>query len=481
MNVYRFAPSPTGFLHVGGARTAIFNWLSAKHSGGKFLLRIEDTDEKRSSSEFTQQIIESLNWLGLSWDESPTFQSQRKQRYLEIVNKLIVDKKAYHCFCIPEELKQKRVIAEKNKNDYVYDKTCLNLSSDVVQSKLDANQPFTIRLKTNAGFLTYDDKVMGNISTEIHLIGDIILVRSDGTPVYQLAVVVDDHDMEVTDVVRGADHLANTSKQILIMQALGWDIPQFAHLPLILGPDKKRLSKRHGATSVEEFKKNGYLPEALFNYLCLLGWSSGDDAEIFNNEDLINEFKLENVNKSNAVFDEQKLKWMNGKYISSLSGGALLDLSGEYRKFKNPLNLEEKKSTQKLADLVKLRAETLNDFEERMHFYYHEPKSYNEKGIKKYFGVDSVNILSQINQNLELENNFIAERIEAILRNLAEELNTNASIIIHPLRLALTGDIASPGIFEIVEILGKVKVSKRLNNAIDFIEANINKLSVELF
>ena len=473
MNVYRFAPSPTGFLHVGGARTAIFNWLLAKQSGGKFLLRIEDTDEQRSSSEFTHQIINSLKWLSLDWHDSPIYQSQRKKRYLEVVNKLVAENKAYQCFCAPDELKQKREIAEKNKSDYVYDKTCLNLSDAEVQAKLAENLPYTIRLKTGSGSLTYNDKVMGIVKNDIHLIGDFILVRSNGSPVYQLAVVVDDHDMGVTDVIRGADHLANTPKQILIMQALNWDIPQFAHLPLILGPDKKRLSKRHGSTSVEEFKKNGFLSEALFNYLCLLGWASGDDTEIFNIEELINEFKLENVNKSNAVFDEQKLKWMNAKYISSLPGRALLNLSNEYRQLEDSIKLEEKKSTEKLADLVKLRAETLNDFEDRLYFYYNEPKSYNEKGIKKYFGFDSINLLQQINQILNLENDFETEKIENIVRNLADEFNISAAKLIHPLRLALTGDIASPGIFEIIEILGKDKVCKRINNAIVFIKSKI--------
>jgi len=330
MNVYRFAPSPTGFLHVGGARTAIFNWLLAKKSKGKFLLRIEDTDSQRSSDEFTQQIISSLKWLGIDWDGAPLFQSQRKSRYLEIANHLLTENKAYRCFCTPEELKKKREIAEKNKDDYVYDKACLNLSPQDLQLKMNNELPFTIRLKTDDGLLIYNDKIMGDISTEKRLIGDFILARSDGTPVYQLAVVVDDHDMEITHVIRGADHLANTPKQILILKALNWDIPQYAHLPLILGPDKKRLSKRHGATSVEEFKQNGYLTQAMFNYLCLLGWASGDDSEIFSQIEMVNTFDLSNVNNSNAVFDELKLKWMNAKYISQLSAKELLKLSEEY-------------------------------------------------------------------------------------------------------------------------------------------------------
>ncbi|MCK5031977.1 MAG: glutamate--tRNA ligase [Calditrichia bacterium] len=473
MNVYRFAPSPTGFLHVGGARTAIFNWLLAKQTHGKFLVRIEDTDSKRSSAEFTQQIINSLKWLEIDWDDTPLFQSQRKSRYLEIVDRLLAEKNVYHCFCTPEELKQKREIAEKIKGDYVYDKTCLNLSESQVQSRLAEKQEFTIRIKSGAGTLIYHDKIMGEISTEIKLIGDFIIVRSDGNPVYQLAVVVDDHDMGITDVIRGADHLANTPKQILILKALNWNVPQFAHLPLILGPDKKRLSKRHGSTSTEEFKKNGYLPEALFNYLCLLGWASGDDIEIFYREELINKFSLENVNKSNAVFDGQKLKWMNAKYISQMSSDSLLHMSSEFNSEKESMTADEIGSLLKLVDLVKLRAETINDFDKRMNFYYHDPEFYSEKGVKKYFHPKTIQMLQAIMDKLDNEKDFHHDRIENIIRNMAEELKQSAAKLIHPLRLALTGDIASPGIFEIIEILGKNKVNIRINNAIQYIKSNI--------
>jgi len=474
MNVYRFAPSPTGFLHVGGARTAIFNWLLAKKSKGKFLLRIEDTDSQRSSDEFTQQIISSLKWLGIDWDGAPLFQSQRKSRYLEIANHLLTENKAYRCFCTPEELKKKREIAEKNKDDYVYDKACLNLSPQDLQLKMNNELPFTIRLKTDDGLLIYNDKIMGDISTEKRLIGDFILARSDGTPVYQLAVVVDDHDMEITHVIRGADHLANTPKQILILKALNWDIPQYAHLPLILGPDKKRLSKRHGATSVEEFKQNGYLTQAMFNYLCLLGWASGDDSEIFSQIEMVNTFDLSNVNNSNAVFDELKLKWMNAKYISQLSAKELLKLSEEYLLKEKKLSKDEISSVEKLAELVILRAETVIDFEQRMLFYYNDPESYKEKGIKKHFHVDAIQWLEEVNLRLKEEMDFSINKIEQIIRGVADQLGISAGKLIHPIRLALTGDIASPGIFEIIEILGKDKVDKRISNAIQFINSMQN-------
>ena len=474
MNVYRFAPSPTGYLHVGGARTAIFNWLLARQTKGKFLLRIDDTDAKRSSDEFTKQIIISLKWLGLEWEDSPLYQSKRKSRYLEIVNQLIESKKAYYCFCSPEELKTKRQIAEKNKDDYVYDKTCLNLSDVEVKSLIAANKEFTIRIKSEEGSLVFHDKIMGEISTDIRLIGDFIIVRSDGNPVYQLAVVVDDHDMGITDVIRGADHLANTPKQILILKALNWNIPIFAHLPLILGPDKKRLSKRHGATSVDEFKEKGYLSEVLFNYLCLLGWSPGDDSETFNIEELIHKFKLENVNKSNAVFDEQKLKWMNAKYISQMPAKSLLHLSSDFISRKEAMTENDKNSAIKLAELVKIRAETVNDFEQRMNFFYNDPEEYNERGIKKYFQPDTIQMFQTVLDKLNNEIEFRAEKIEIIIRNLEDDFKLSASQLIHPLRLALTGDIASPGIFEIIEILGKTKVNNRIRNATRYINSTID-------
>lgn len=468
MNIYRFAPSPTGYLHVGGARTAIFNWLLAKQSGGKFFLRIEDTDAQRSSNEYINQILNSLKWLGLDWEEPLLFQSNRKDRYLEVVKALLEKNKAYYCFCSPQELKQKREIAEKNKDDYVYDKTCRTLSQVEIQKRLEQNLPFTIRLKTGEGDISYNDKIMGKISSEIQLIGDIILIRSDGNPVYQLAVVVDDHDMGVTDIIRGADHIANTAKQILIFKALQWDVPQFGHLPLILGQDKKRLSKRHGATAVEEFKNKGILSQALFNYLCLLGWAPGDDMEIFSKEKLIHEFKLENVNKSNAVFDEKKLFWMNAKYISEIPVDSLLELNSEF--VANKMDENEIKSVKKLAKLVKIRAESVNDFNQRMHFFYNDPTVYNEKGIRKYFNIDSLMFLQGLMEGFGNLVNFTAENIEKVIREFAEENNESAAKIIHPLRLALTGDVASPGIFEIVEILGEQKVNRRLKKAIGFIK-----------
>jgi len=475
MNVYRFAPSPTGFLHIGGARTAIFNWLSARKENGKFILRIEDTDRNRSSDKYTKQILSSLKWLGLDWDENPVFQSERENRHIEIANKLLKCKKAYHCFCTPEELAENRKIAEKNKTEYIYDGKCRNLTDSAVQQKIDAGIPYSVRLKTDHTNVQVTDKVLGNVTFAVKEFGDFIILRSNGTPVYQLAVVVDDHDMCVTEVVRGADHLSNTPKQILLYEALGWSIPNFVHLPLILGPDKKRLSKRHGSTSVEEFRDKGYLPDALFNYLCLLGLSTGSDSEIFSKDNLIKEFNLDNVNNSNAVFDEKKLIWMNAKYISQKSAEELLNLSKEYNARENELEDIQKHSAQQLAELVKLRAETIVDFDQRMNFFYSSPQQFNEKGEKKYFNQDTSAQLQLVCDKLDPIDDFIPAMIEHVIRNLADELQISAGNLIHPLRLALTGDIASPGIFEIISILGKSEANKRIKNAIEY----IHKLKLE--
>lgn len=470
-NVYRFAPSPTGFLHIGGARTAIFNWLLARKNKGKLLLRIEDTDKARSSAEFIDQILNSLKWLGMDWDDEPVYQSQNEQRHIDIANSLLKNNKAYRCFCSPEILKEKRLIAEKNKSEYIYDGTCRILSENQVDENISRGLKYSIRLKTYPGDTKFEDSVMGEISLNTKEFGDFIIVRSNGTPVYQLAVVVDDHDMGVTDVVRGADHLLNTPKQQLIYNAMNWKIPIFAHLPLILGTDKKRLSKRHGSTSVEEFRSNGILPEAMFNYLCLLGWSGGDDREIYKKKELIESFSIEGINNTNAIFDEKKLMWLNGKYLSVSESEYLLKKTTKFVSEERKISESQKISLRKLSELVKIRAKTLNEFENGLDFFYNSPETYNEKGIKKYFCTDtSISLLENTKKTLELVTDFSIENIEKNIRDLAESSGVSAAKIIHPLRLALTGDIASPGIFEIIELLGKKETLHRIECAIQFIK-----------
>ena len=323
----RFAPSPTGYLHVGGARTALFNWLLARRSGGVFVLRIEDTDTERSSDEMVDGILDGLRWLGLDWDEGPKiggphgpyFQSERIDRHRAMAQALVAKGDAYYCYCTTEELKAKREAGEAASGGWVYDRTCLALSTAEVAAREAERRPRAIRFKVPAGATRFDDLVHGPIEFDGAHIEDFVIVRSDGQPTYQLSVVSDDVEMKITHVVRGDDHISNTPKQILLYQAVGAEVPRFAHVPLILGPDKKRLSKRHGATSVTEYARQGYLPEAMFNFLALLGWSPGGNDEVFSRGELTDRFALEGISGGNAVFNVEKLEWFNQQHIMRLA------------------------------------------------------------------------------------------------------------------------------------------------------------------
>jgi glutamyl-tRNA synthetase len=476
--VYRFAPSPSGYLHVGGARTALFNWLLARKERGKFLLRIEDTDRERSSAESVQHIFQSLTWLGLEWDREPVFQSQNLARHKDVVDQLLDKKKAYFCFCTKEILEEQKIIAREQKISYLYDGRCKKLTSEQVQTNFKEDISCTVRLEIPNGITRFRDGVHGEIGVKNMEIDDFVILRSDKTPVYHLAVVVDDHDMAVTHVVRGDDHLSNTLKQILLYQALDWPIPQFSHLPLILGPDKLRLSKRHGASSVEEFRCQGILPQALFNYLSLLGWAPGDDRELMEKEELIERFSIERVSKANAVFDQQKLIWMNGKYLTQLTNDTIISLLKSGMEKNHLSEIESNfEPFSHLIDLVKERARTMADIKSNIEYFFSDPMVYDEKGIAKYFSdPSSSQILKELNSCLSDVEDFTAMSLEKKIRSYAQEKEMNAAIIIHPLRLALTGRIASPGIFEIIEILGRVKVNRRIVNAISFIGSKINQL-----
>jgi glutamyl-tRNA synthetase len=469
--VYRFAPSPTGYLHVGGARTAIYNWLLAKSQSGKFLLRIEDTDSDRSTKESVRQIFSSLDWLGVNWDADVVYQSQRLKRHQEIVNELFSSGHAYPCFCTQSELARKRENAQKNKENFFYDGTCRGLTKQEIEHKKSSGLAFSIRLKVGSGGTKYTDGVHGDVSVANDEIGDFIISRSDGTPVYQLAVVVDDHDMCVTHIVRGDDHISNTPKQILIYMALNWPVPQFSHLPLILGEDKIRLSKRHGASSVEEFKEQGILTSALFNYLCLLGWAPGDDREILNKDELIASFSIERISKGNAVFDYQKLLWMNAKYIANSTNEEILALIFNYYDEQARIKIKDNRERfQVVVELLKPRAKTLIDFISNSLFYFSDPKDYEQKGVEKFFVKPEVSgHLDNLSELLSDENKYELDNLEQIIRGYAADKDLGAGKIIHPLRLALTGKTTSPGIFEIIKVLGKETVQRRIKNAIKFI------------
>jgi len=472
-NAYRFAPSPTGLLHVGGARTAIFNWLLARRDNAKFLLRIEDTDEKRSSQESLDQILNSLDWLDIKWDGSPVFQSKQKERHMQIAGELLEMGNAYRCFCTPEMLQSERKIAEENKKAFLYDGRCRHLDASQIESHLKNNQLFTLRLKIDEGETTFKDCIRGNVTVNHTELDDFVILRSDGSPIYHLAVVVDDHDMGITHVVRGDDHLSNTPKQILIYKALGWKIPVYAHVPLICGFDGARLSKRHGATAVEEFREKGFLSDVLFNYLCLLGWATGDDRELMSRNEIVSLFSLDRISKKDAIFDEKKLIWMNGKYLSQQGTDCILGLlcpkltDEEKIKIKN-----DRENFLSLLELVKVRAQTIDEIYENIEFYFVDPGSYEEKGVDKYFRSDNtLDLLDRLNSLMEIENNFDTENLEIIVRNLAENMRVKAGILIHPLRLALTGRTTSPGIFEVMQILGRDTVIRRIDKAIEFIKS----------
>ncbi len=480
----RFAPSPTGVLHVGGARTAIFNWLLARQSKGKFLLRIEDTDQQRSTEASTRQIVNSLQWLGLNWDGPIVFQSQNQERHRQVAQQLLEQGKAYRCFCSREELEAKRQQFAALKINKRYDGTCRHLTPEEIQQKLEQKLPFAIRFKVPAGSVTFNDLVHGKTQINNDTLDDFIIVRSDGTPVYQLAVVVDDHDMGINLVLRGDDHLSNTNKQILLYQALGWQPPQFAHVPLILGPDKNRLSKRHGATSVEEFREQGILAEALFNYLCLLGWSAGDDREFFSKDELIRIFSIQRITRTAAVFDHPKLLWMNAKYLAQKDAKTLLQHVRPFLEaWKIDLqNVQTDARFLYLIDLQKIRSQTLKELAKGLLLYFRDPEEYEDKGVRKFFRKPgALTLLKELHhffaqQPADFFNDIAL--IEQKLRQLAEKKQISAAKLIHPLRLALTGSTASPGIFELIYVLNSKKVLTRLKNAINYVE-KMNDLDVK--
>ncbi|MCH8288504.1 MAG: glutamate--tRNA ligase [Candidatus Marinimicrobia bacterium] len=461
----RFAPSPTGHLHVGGARTALFNFLFAKNHEGKFLLRIEDTDKKRSETGLTDEILRSLQWLGLKWDEETVYQSTRIEEYSANALKLLETGHAYRCFCKPEELDIKRKKAQKEKRQYKYDKTCRHLDEGEINNRIDSGIEFSLRFSTpEEGTTGLNDLVYGEIEFKNSEIDDFIIVRRDGTPTYQLAVVTDDSEMGITHVIRGDDHLSNTPKQINIFNALGLDIPVYAHLPMIMGADGKRLSKRHGAASVIDFQKEGIFPEALLNHLALLGWSPKDDTELMSIDELIRRFQIEQVSRKNAIFDYKKLLWMNGQHLSSKPTDELILI---LRKKWETSDGRDKSYYAKVAEIVKTRANSTSELLEFSAYFFEDPKKYDEKAMRKYWSGEDVNErIRLLKESLDDLTEFSEENLEGIVRSEADSLDIKAALLIHPVRLALTGYGVSPGLFVIMELLGKSVVIRRLDNAL---------------
>jgi len=469
-SVVRFAPSPTGYLHIGGARTALFNYLFARNTGGRFLLRIEDTDRERSTPEAVEAILEGLRWLGLEWDDEILFQSQGRERHVETANRLLEKGAAYKCFCTPEELETRRRLTRAEKRDFVYDRTCLGLSPEQTQRLAQQGKPFVVRFKIPEGTTGYDDLVHGKVGFSNETIDDFILLRSDGTPTYQLAVVADDIHMGITHIIRGDDHISNTPKQILLYRALKSPVPQFAHVPLILGPDKKRLSKRHGATSLTEYRGRGILSPALFNFLALLGWTPGEDREILSREEIISLFSIEDINKKSAVFDQTKLEWMNGRYLSMMKAEEILELVRE--DFEAAGLLKEGGAVEtshilRVIDTIKDRCRLTGDFLPRSRCFFPVELEYDPKAVAKHWKNNSGKLLITLAEELNKVENWSEEPLEAVLRSLAEKLQISASKLIHPLRLAITGTSVSPGIFVTMALSGKRLTLSRIREAVE--------------
>ena len=479
MTRVRFAPSPTGYLHVGGARTALFNWLYARRHGGTFVLRIEDTDAERSSWEMVAGIVDGLRWLGLDWDEGPDtggphapyFQSQRLEKYRAAAAALVASGHAYYCYCAPETLQQKRQAAEAAGGGWIYDRTCCSLSDEQRAKHESANAPRAVRFKVPEGRTSFADLVHGPIDFDNANIEDFVVLRSDAQPTYHLSVVVDDIDMEITHVVRGDDHISNTPKQVLIYGAFGRKPPAFAHVPLILGPDKKRLSKRHGATSVMEYHRLGYLPEAMVNFLALLGWSPGGDQELFSKGDLIGRFALEGISGGNAVFNPEKLDWFNQQHMLRLETSELArrvePALREQGLWQEDYSGERQEWFFALLDLFKSRIKKLDQFGIEARPLLSDDVAYDEAAVTKHLEKRELRgPLSDLIEAWDSEEPFVAATLEQQLRETAEKHQVKAASLIHATRVAVTGRAASPGLFEVLELAGRPRVLERLRRAL---------------
>jgi len=473
----RFAPSPTGYLHVGGARTALFNWLYARKTGGTFVLRIEDTDRERSSDEMTRAILDGMTWLGIDWDEGPFHQADGFPQHREAAFRLLEQGKAYRCFLALEELQRRRAEAETTGQSYRYDRSWSACTPEESEARSAAGEPFTIRFRVPDGVTEWDDVVHGPTRFQNEDIEDFIILRSDGTPIYNLAVVCDDIAMRITHVLRGDDHLSNTPRQILLYRALDAEVPTFGHLPMILGPDGKRLSKRHGATAVGEYSEQGILPEALVNFLALLGWSPGDDREIMGRAELTEAFSLDRILKKSSVFDPEKLEWMNGQYLAAMDNARLLDLVA-------PLLIDEGLTTPEelvdrrswflaLLELLKIRSRRIGDVVPQARVFLAPLSGYDPDSVAKQWK-DPEQVRGRLRALAEALGSvepWEPDIIEEALRATAAGAGVGFGKLVHPLRIALTGGSASPGIDQVVTLLGREEVLRRLAAADEWLAA----------
>jgi len=475
----RFAPSPTGHLHVGGARTALFNWLFARSKGGSFILRIEDTDQERSTEESYRGIVSAMRWLGLDWDEGPEvggewgpyLQSERREGYRESAGRLGAEGLAYPCFCTADELAERREAMRQLGQDPRYDRKCRDLDAATVGNLLAEGRPHVMRLKTSdEGTIEFDDLVHGRIAVPAGQIDDFIIVKSDGYPTYNFACAVDDSRMKITHIIRGDDHLSNTPRQVLIYEALGITPPALAHVPLIMGPDKARLSKRHGSTSIQQFRDDGYLPEAMVNYLALLGWSYDDSAQLFTTGELVEKFSLDRVSDTPAIFDYKKLLWMNGEHMKRGPVEKRVQLVTPHLEaaglVKQPVDGEKLAFIRRVVEVVGDRLKMPRDIVELSDFFFLDEVEYEDKAgekfLRRHYVGPAFRILEDRLQKLHAYNEL---GIEEVMRGLAGEMGLKAGELIHPVRVALTGRRNSPGIFEVMTLLGKDKVLERLARA----------------
>ena len=472
----RFAPSPTGYLHVGGLRTALYNYLFAKNNNGKFILRVEDTDRNRYVEGAIENLISTLKWVGLDFDEGPGkegdygpyMQSQRLDLYKNLTGELIKDKKAYYCFCTQDRLNQLRENQKKSGLQPKYDKHCLHLGQKEIEDNLNKNIPHVVRMNIGTGqSVIINDVIRGKVEFNTGVIDDQVLIKSDGYPTYHLANVVDDHFMKITHVIRGEEWLSSTPKHILLYDFFGWDKPLFAHLPLLLNPDKTKLSKRQGDVAVEDYRQKGYLKEALLNFVALLGWNAGDDKEYYSMAELIDSFSLERVNKSGAVFDIEKLNWLNAEHLRKMPVDKIMSLLREEissSRFKNE-NFTDEYLSRVIAAMLE-RVSFVRDILVNGFYFFEDPVEYDEFTVKKRWKEDSADYLKKIVEEFSKLDNPKKENFEEALRKTSEKLNVGTGKLIHPVRLAVSGVGGGPGVFDILDIIGKEKTINRLKTAI---------------
>ena len=482
----RFAPSPTGYLHIGGARTALFNWLFAKRHNGTFILRIDDTDEQRSTESSMKQIYESLNWLGFNWDEGekvggpygPYIQSERRPIYQEHIGKLIESGHAYYCYCNSDELAQMRQLAKDENRPVHYNRKCLHLTKKSQKLMVEQGRKPVIRFKVPDQTVSFDDLILGRISTESDTLQDEVIVKSNGSPLYNLTSIIDDHEMKISHVIRGADHLSNTPKQVLLAQALELDMPQFAHLPMVLGSSKgEKLSKRHGATSIEQYRNEGYLPQAMINFLVRLGWSLDDTTEIFSVSELTQNFDIGRVGKSGSVFDIKKLRWLNGHYINQLN---LPERTSAVIPFLQPLwstdstGLEVNR-LEAIVSVIDDRLITLADIKEHAYHFFKDDFAYDPKGIKKWLSKDgSISLLQMLHDAMEKINTFDEKSVETAIWSIVDSLGIKKVEGLQPIRIAISGMTSGPSLFEMVILVGQSETLKRIKRLITYLSKGEN-------